>query len=137
VLGIASPDSDAALAGLGATPVHYGEGLADRLNDAAPGGIGAFIDLFGPEYVHLAVTLGIPRDRIETIIAFDAAAELGTKSDGSATASTPEVLADMAGLIVDGSVTLPIAATYPLDRVADAFAELERRHTHGKIVLIP
>ena len=37
----------------------------------------------------------------------------------------------LAGMGVD------IAATYPLDRVADAFEELEQRHTHGKIVLLP
>jgi len=34
-------------------------------------------------------------------------------------------------------IEFPIAATYPLDRVGNAFEELERRHTHGKIVLIP
>jgi D-arabinose 1-dehydrogenase-like Zn-dependent alcohol dehydrogenase len=32
---------------------------------------------------------------------------------------------------------VPIAATYPLERVKDAFAELEQGHTRGKIVLIP
>jgi len=32
---------------------------------------------------------------------------------------------------------VPIAATYPLERVQDAFAELEQRHTPRKIVLIP
>ena len=43
----------------------------------------------------------------------------------------------MAGLVASGRIELPIAATYPLERVKDAYAELERRHTHGKIVLIP
>jgi NADPH:quinone reductase-like Zn-dependent oxidoreductase len=42
----------------------------------------------------------------------------------------------MAELIVSGAIEFDIAATYPLDRVADAYAELERRHTHGKIVLL-
>lgn len=137
VLGIASPASDEALTTLGATPVNYGEDLADRLKTASPDGIDAFIDLFGPEYVRLAAELGIARDRIETTIAFDAAAELGTRSDGSVSASTVDVLAEMAALIADGSLTLPIAAVYSLDRVRDAFAQLEQRHTHGKIVLIP
>ncbi|MGW2890957.1 zinc-binding dehydrogenase [Streptomyces griseoruber] len=36
-----------------------------------------------------------------------------------------------------GAVEIPSAATYPLDRVAGAFAELEQRHTRGKIVLMP
>ena len=30
-----------------------------------------------------------------------------------------------------------VAATYPLEEVRAAFAEIEARHTHGKIVLIP
>jgi len=51
---------------------------------AAAGGsprIDAFIDLFGPEYVELAIELGIPRDRIETITAFEKAQELGVKAE--------------------------------------------------------
>jgi NADPH:quinone reductase-like Zn-dependent oxidoreductase len=43
----------------------------------------------------------------------------------------------MAELVASGRIEIPIAATYPLERVRDAFAELEARHTHGKIVLIP
>jgi len=39
--------------------------------------------------------------------------------------------------VASGDVEIPIAATYPLDRVADAFEELEHRHTRGKIVLVP
>ena len=53
------------------------------------------------------------------------------------TASTPEVLSEIADLVVSGAIEFDVAATYPLDRVADAFAELEQRHTHGKIVLLP
>jgi NADPH:quinone reductase-like Zn-dependent oxidoreductase len=43
----------------------------------------------------------------------------------------------MAGLVASGAIEIPIAATYRLERVVDAFAELEQRHTRGKIVLIP
>jgi NADPH:quinone reductase len=137
VLGIASPSNADWLQSHGAVPVSYGDGLAERLQAAAPDGIDAFIDLFGPEYVQLAVDLGLARDRIETIAAFEKAQELGVKADGSVTASTPEVLTEMADLVASGAIEIPIAATYPLDRVADAFEQLERRHTRGKIVLIP
>lgn len=58
-------------------------------------------------------------------------------AQGSATASTPEVLAQVASLVASGAIEIPIAATYRLDQVADAYAELEQRHTRGKIVLIP
>jgi NADPH:quinone reductase-like Zn-dependent oxidoreductase len=137
VIGIASEAHHEWLTAHGVTPVAYGDGLADRLRAAAPDGIDAFIDLFGPEYVRLAVELGVPRDRIETITAFDAASEYGTKAEGSGTASTTEVLAEMAGLVADGLIEIPIAATYPLDQIQQAYAELEQRHTRGKIVLIP
>jgi len=137
ILGIASSSNADWLRSHGVVPVTYGEGLAERLRTAAPGEIDVFIDLFGPEYVQLAVDLGIPRDRIETIASYEKAEELGVKSDGSVTASTPEVLSEMAGLVASGVIEIPIAGTYPLDRVADAFEELEHRHTRGKIVLIP
>jgi NADPH:quinone reductase-like Zn-dependent oxidoreductase len=137
VLGIASPANADWLTAKGATPVPYGDRLAEALTAAAPGGIDAFIDLFGPEYVQLAADLGISRDRIETIISFQKAQELGTRSAGSVDASTREVLTEMADLVASGRIEIPIAAAYPLDRVRDAFAELEQRHTRGKIVLIP
>lgn len=137
VLGIAGPANFGWLRAHGVTPVAYGDGLADRLREAAPNGIDAFIDLFGPEYVQLAVDLGVAPERIDTIIAFQKAGEVGAKTEGSADASTTEVLAELADLIVTGAVDFEVAATYPLDRVADAYEELEKRHTRGKIVLLP
>jgi NADPH:quinone reductase-like Zn-dependent oxidoreductase len=137
VIGIASEANHDWLTSHGAAPVAYGEGLAERLRKAAPGGIDAFIDLFGPDYVRLAVELGVPRERIETIIAFQAAQEYGTRAEGSSDATNTGVLAEMAQLVATGQIEIPIAATYPLDQVQQAYTELERRHTRGKIVLIP
>ena len=138
VLGIASEPNHEWLVAHGVIPVAYGEGLADRLKAAAPNGrIDAFIDLFGPDYVQLAVDLGIAKDRIETIISFERAYELGTKAQGSADGSTTEVLSAMAELVASGDIEIPIAATYPLEKVREAYAELEKRHTRGKTVLVP
>ena len=137
VLGIASSGNAEWLRAHGVEPVEYGDGLAQRLQQAAPNGIDAFIDLFGPDYVQLAVDLGVPPERINTIISFEKAAEVGAKSEGSAEASTPAVLTEIADLVTSGALDFDVAATYPLDRVVDAFAELEQRHTHGKIVLLP
>lgn len=137
VIGIASPANAAWLEAHGVLPVAYGDDLAARLQQAAGGAIDAFIDLYGPEYLHLAVELGVPRDRIETIISFAAAQELGTKAEGSTDGTSVEVLAEMAELVASGKVELPIAAGYPLEAVREAYAELEKRHTRGKIVLIP
>jgi NADPH2:quinone reductase len=140
VLGIAGPGNADWLRAHGVIPIAYGgdlQGLAARLREAAPDGIDAFIDLFGPDYVELAVDLGVAPERIDTIISFQKAGEVGAKTESSVDASTPEVLSEIANLVASGAVDFDIAATYPLDRVADAFEELERRHTHGKIVLLP
>jgi NADPH:quinone reductase len=137
VLGIASATHADWLTAHGVVPVPYGDGLADRLRTSAPNGIDAFIDLFGPEYLDLAVELGLPPEHIETIAAFAKAEEIGAKAEGSATSSNVGVLSEMANLVASGSIEIPIAATYPLDQVAAAYEVLEKRHTLGKIVLIP
>ncbi|MCV7378131.1 NADPH:quinone reductase [Mycobacterium alsense] len=137
VLGIAGPGNADWLRAHGVIPIAYGDGLADRLRAAAPDGIDAFIDLLGPDYVQLAVDLGVAPERIDTIISFEKAVEVGARTEGSADASTTEVLEEMAGLVASGAIDFEVAGTYPLDRVADAFEELEKRHTRGKIVLRP
>lgn len=137
VLGIASDDNREWLASKGVLQIPYGDGLADRLRAAAPNGIDAFIDLFGPEYVDLALELGVEPQRIETIVAFERAREVGAKAEGSSEATSREILAEMAELVASGEIELPIAATYPLTEVGAAFEQLERRHTRGKIVLVP
>lgn len=137
VLGIASTANHDWLRSVGVVPVAYGDGLVDRLRAAAPDGVDAFVDTFGPEYVQLAVVLGVARDRIDTVIAFEAAQRLGTLAEGSSAASTPQVLTEMAELVATGRITVPVAATYPLERVKDAYRELAKRHTRGKIVLVP
>lgn len=137
VVGIASRANHDWLRAHDVIPVEYGDGLEQRLRDAAPDGIDAFIDTFGPEYIDLALALGVPAGRIDTIIAFQRAEEVGAMTEGSAAGTTTPVMAELAELAATGRLEVPIAATYPLERVQDAFAELEQRHTRGKIVLIP
>ena len=96
MLGIASSGNAEWLRAHGVVPVEYGDGLADRLRQAAPDGVDAFIDLFGPDYVQLAVDLGVPPERVDTIISFAKAAEVGAKTEGSAEASMPAVLSEIA-----------------------------------------
>jgi NADPH:quinone reductase-like Zn-dependent oxidoreductase len=137
VIGLASEGHHAWLASHGVTPVVYGDGTADRIRNASNGRIDAFIDTFGGGYVEMAIGLGVPPDRINTIVDWDAAQKYGTKTDGTATAATAEVLAGLAGLIASGRLEVPIAKAYPLADVREAYRELEQRHTLGKIVLEP
>jgi NADPH:quinone reductase-like Zn-dependent oxidoreductase len=139
VLGIAGPSNDDWLAAHGVVPVNYGDGLADRLQAAAPDGrIDAFLDFFGGGYVELAVTeLGVDPQRVDTIIDFPAIERFGVKGEGNADAADAAVLAELAGLVAAGELEVPIAEVYPLDQVIEAFRTLEQRHTRGKIVLRP
>jgi len=137
VVGLASESHHDWLRDKGVTPITYGEGVLGRILDATPQGIDGFIDLFGPEYVELAIELDVPPAKIETIIAYEKAQEVGAKAEGSTDATSPEILGEMAELVAAGKIEVPIAATYPLDEVREAFEQLEDRHTLGKIVLLP
>ena len=136
VLGIASPGRHGWLTDHGILPVAYGEGLEDRLRSAAGGQLDALIDTFGGGYVELAIKLGVKPERIDTIIDFSAAQQYGVKAEGSAEAASADVLALLAGLIDQGLLEVPIAHAYPLADVQEAYRELEKRHTLGKIVLV-
>ena len=64
-------------------------------------------------------------------------ARLGFDAEGNAAGASAEVLAELAGLLADGRLELPVAKVYPLSEVRAAYEELESRHTRGKIVLRP
>ena len=137
VIGLAGESKHGWLRSHDVVPVLYGDGVEDRIRAAAPDGVDAFLDLVGGGYVELALALGIAPDRIDTIADFDAVSEHGVKADGNAAGASASTLAELAADVANGSLEVPIAATYPLDRVRDAYAELEQGHTLGKIVLLP
>src|SRR5712672_2286124 len=138
VIGLASESNHEWLKSHDVIPVAYGEGVADRIRAAAPSGVDAFIDTFVDGYVELALALGVATDRIDTIADFAAGEMHGVKTDGGVAAGPgAKVLAELADLIADGHLEVPIANVYPLAQVREAYTELERRHTRGKIVLRP
>ena len=101
VIGIASPANHAWLSQHGVEAVAYGEGLADRLRKF---GLNAFIDCHGGGYVSLAIELGMPKDRIDTIIDFAAAQQYGVKTEGGQEARNSRILAELAGLVAEGKL---------------------------------
>lgn len=138
VIGLASEPHYDWLRGHGVIPVSYGGGVEDRIRAAAPGGkVDSFIDTVGGDYVQIALDLAVAPDRIDTIANFEAVQKFGVKAEGSAAGASAEILAELAQLVADGELEVPIAATYPLDQVQDAYRELAQGHTLGKIVLLP
>jgi NADPH:quinone reductase-like Zn-dependent oxidoreductase len=136
VIGLASEANHPWLSKHDVIAVAYGDGVADRIRQAAPT-VDAFIDTYGAGYVELALGLGVEPSRIDTIANFEAITRFGVKGDGNAAGSSAGVLAELAGLIAAGELELPIAATFPLDRVQDAYRRLAEGHILGKIVLLP
>jgi NADPH:quinone reductase-like Zn-dependent oxidoreductase len=137
VIGLAGEHNHDWLRRHDVVPVTYGEGQADRIRQAAGGSIDAFIDTFGDGYVDLAIGLGAAPQRINTIIDYEAVQRLGVHAQGTHSIATAPILAELVGLVADGSLEIPVARTYPLEQVRDAYRELALRHSHGKIVLLP
>ncbi|HEX6526730.1 MAG TPA: NADP-dependent oxidoreductase [Streptosporangiaceae bacterium] len=139
VIGIAGEASHDWLRKHGVIPVSYGDGVAGRIRAAAEssGKVDAFIDTFGDDYVQMALDLGVAPDRIDTIVRFDAAKQFGVKIDGNMAGASAGTLAELASLIAAGELEVPVAATFPLDQVQDAYRRLEQGRVIGKIVLVP
>jgi NADPH:quinone reductase-like Zn-dependent oxidoreductase len=137
VIGLASEQNHGWLSAHGVVPVTYGDGVAGRIRSIAPKA-DAFIDTYGGDYVELALgELGVPPDRVDTIVRFDAVEKYGVKSEGNAVGASAAVLAELAGLIAAGELEVPIAGAYPLTQVREAYARLASGHVRGKIVLLP
>ncbi|MFF8383802.1 NADP-dependent oxidoreductase [Streptomyces kanasensis] len=139
VVGTASPANHELLRRLGAVPVAYGDGLADRVRAAAPQGVDAVFDAAGHGTLPVSVELrGGTADRVVTIAAADAA-EHGVPF--SAGGTPPEQVrawtAEHARLAAEGRLVLPVAATFPLADAARAQETSEAGHARGKLVITP
>jgi NADPH:quinone reductase-like Zn-dependent oxidoreductase len=137
VIGLASESNHAWLREHDIIPVQYGDGQAERIREASGGQVDAFIDTFGGGYVELAIELGVKPERINTIIDYETAGRVGASARGTHADATAHELAELAALVAAGELEIPIAKTFRLSEVQDAFRLLGERKTHGKIVLIP
>ncbi|TQS23749.1 NADP-dependent oxidoreductase [Microbispora sp. KK1-11] len=133
VIGTASESTFEFLRRLGAEPVAYGPGLADRVRTLAPDGVTAATDLFGTETAETALALGVPPARISTIAAGPNPPG-GVRATGGEQAG-PADLERITDAILAGTITVPIAAAFPIERIRDAVALQAGRHVHGKIVV--
>jgi len=133
VIGTASESTFEFLRQLGAEPVAYGPGLADRLRALAPGRVTTATDLFGTETAEAALALGVPRERISTVAAGPNPPG-GVRATGGIDAE-PGALGRIAAAIAAGQITVPIAAVFPIEQLRQAVALQAGRHVHGKIVV--
>lgn len=134
VVGTAGADTFDFLRRLGAEPVAYGPGLADRVRGLADVDVTAAVDLFGTETAEAALAFGVPPERISTIAAGPNPPGGVRATRGGSDGSAAD-LARITDAILAGEMTVPIAATFPLERVRDAAEMLAARHVHGKLVI--
>jgi len=132
VIGIASNQYAEWLLDHGIIPIDY-PGDSKSQIAARAHKIDSFIDTVGDSYVELAIDLGVNRGKINTCIDFAAARKYKVKSAGSAAGST-KILQELIGLIADGKLDIPIAKSYSLDHVQQAYSYLASKHDIGKVV---
>jgi NADPH:quinone reductase-like Zn-dependent oxidoreductase len=133
VVGTGSESTFGFLRRLGAEPVAYGPGLADRVRALAPGGVSAATDLFGTETAEAALALGVPPERISTIAAGPNPPG-GVRATGGIDAG-PDAWPRITDAILAGQLTVPIAALFPIEKIRDAVTMQAGRHVHGKVVI--
>ncbi|RYZ32329.1 MAG: NADP-dependent oxidoreductase, partial [Propionibacteriaceae bacterium] len=121
----------------GITPVSYGEGVRDRIQEATGGRIDAFIDAVGADSVSTALSLGVSPERINTVVDYAAARLQGVRALGTMEAGGTSSLRELAALAAAGQLTVPIASTYELAQVQAAYRELVDARPCGRVVLHP
>ncbi|MBF4463061.1 MULTISPECIES: NADP-dependent oxidoreductase [unclassified Rathayibacter] len=120
---------------IGVTPIVYGDGLAERIRAAAPRGATVFLDNFGGTNPGLAEELGIIDGRFHSSADRKEIELRAVWPDAETARRDTEILAELVRLVGEQRLRVLISGFYPFDQVRDAFDDLEKRHSRGKIVL--
>ncbi len=131
VIGTASAGNHDRLRELGAEPVEYGDGVVDRVRALAPDGVDVVADFVGGV---LETTQAVLADGGRHASVAD---NTVTEAGGTwvwVRPSGPD-LDRLAELVEQGALRVPVAATFPLEQLADAFALSQDGHTAGKIAV--
>lgn len=147
VIATASAARHEQVRALGALPVVYGEGLADRVRAAAPQGVTVALDCAGTdEAIRTSLELVSDRARIATIVRGPDAAQFGIQaySGGSPEPLTEQQLAwrrEAVGVAIElieaGDLQVELGPELPLAEAARAHELIEQHAVTGKIILIP
>lgn len=136
VIASASQANHDYLREIGAIPVLYGDGVADRVRAAAGGSVDAVFDVAGKTPVEALVSLVPEASQVVTIANF-AAGEAGARATGGGEDSRPmQALAEVADLLAQSKVVIKVQ-TFPFDRAVEAYQIIQQGHARGKLVLVP
>jgi len=121
---------------IGAIPVLYGEGVAERVRAAADGPVDAVFDVAGKTPVGDLISLAPQASQVLSIANF-AAGESGAQVTGGGADSQPmQALAEVAELLAGNKLVIKVQ-TFPFDRAAEAYRISQGGHVRGKLVLVP
>jgi len=136
VIGTGSPATHDFLRSLGAEPVAYGDGMAERVRALAPGGVDLALDVAGsgvlPELIELA---GGP-EHVITVADFAGAQQYGVRFSRGDTGRALYALDQIRDLVESGQFSLPVGQAFPLADVGDAHRVGEAGRVRGKLVLL-
>jgi NADPH:quinone reductase-like Zn-dependent oxidoreductase len=137
VIGTAGPSSLGRVRALGAEPVAYGPGWAERVRALAPEGVDAVLDTAGAGVLGESVALAGGPEGVVTIADRRRAAEHGVTYSRGLVARVPmaEVFAELLPALVDGRVAVHVAHRLPLAEAAQTHRISEAGHPGGRIVL--
>ena len=121
---------------IGATPVRYGEGVAERVREAAGGPVDAVFDVAGKTPIDELISLVPSPDRVLSIANFTAGQAGARVTGGSADSRSTDALALVARLLADNMLVIKVQ-TFPFDRAAEAYRISLGGHVRGKLVLVP
>lgn len=131
VIGTASAKNHDYVRSLGAEPVEYGDGLAERVRELAPEGVDIVADFVGGV---VDSTLAVLAEGGRHASIADPEVE---QHGGQWMWVTPDAshLRELANLADAGKITVRVDRTFPLEQLPDAFAASQEGRTVGKIVL--
>jgi len=117
---------------LGATPVRYGPGLADRVRSL--GAIDVVFDAAGTGVLADAIALAGGPERVITL-SDPAAADFGVTLSEPTPGRAPGALDETIILLADGRLRLRAHRSMPMQQAAEAHRQLESGTVHERIIL--
>ena len=136
VIGTGSPGAHDLLRSLGAEPVAYGVGMAERVRALAPDGVGLALDVAGSGVLPDLIDLVGGPEFVITIADFAGAQQYGVRFSRGDSGRAIYALAQIGDLIESGRFSLPVGQTFPLTDIAEAHRVGEEGRVRGKLVLL-
>jgi len=136
VIASASEANHDYLREIGATPILYGQGLAERVRAAAGGPVDAVFDVAGKTPVEELISLAPEPSQVLSIANF-AAGQAGARVTGGDADSHPmQALVQVAELLAQNKLVIKVQ-TFPFGRAAEAYRISQSGHVRGKLALVP